>query len=61
MEEEKKTMRRFRVLQGTHREGKKSYTKGKIVKSDRDLVNLFVGKFVEVRKQDEEEVAVKKG
>lgn len=60
MEEKELPLRKFRVIAGTHREGKKSYTKGKVVKSTRNLVKLFVGKFVEVGKPDngdEEEVA----
>jgi len=45
-------LRKFRVIVGTHIQNKKSYTKGKIVKSTKDLTKAFVGKFVEVGRQD---------
>jgi len=57
--EEKETqlpMRKFRVVSGTHQGKKKTYTKGQIVKSEKDLCALFVGKFVEVGKREDEEV-----
>lgn len=46
-------LRKFRVLVGTHIENKRAYTKGKIVKTTRDLCKLFVGKFVEVGKRED--------
>jgi len=59
MENETQTavVRRFRVLKGSHVQGKKTYTEGKIVKSDRDLAALFVNKFVEVGKPEDKEAA----
>ena len=47
-QEAAKTIRKFRVLDGTHCQGKKKFTKGQIVRSERDLVKMFAGKFVEV-------------
>ena len=56
MKEETKEMpvRKFRVLMGTHVQNGKAYLKGKIVKSTSDLSKLFVGKFAEVGKRDDE-------
>lgn len=34
-------MRFFKVLGGNHQEGEKTYERGKIVKTDRDLVKMF--------------------
>lgn len=50
-------IRKFRVLDGTHIENKKTYTKGKIVRSTRNLAALFVNKFVEVAQPAVEEDA----
>lgn len=47
-------IRKFRVIAGTHMEGKKAYVKGKIVKSSSNLAALFVNKFTEVAKRDTE-------
>jgi len=50
-------MRKFKVIAGSHVENKKVYSKGQIVRTERDLVKMFAGKFVEMgAPQSEEEV-----
>jgi len=48
-------MKHFKLLRGTHAEGKKIYRKGEVVPSNRDLIANFENKFVLVKESGEPE------